>query len=350
VTTQATTRSSEPRTTAAPAGAGADALWPEPFWSPRGRVPTEVDPGAGLASQPTGQGPSWFDSIFLVGQVRAAGYEFGYLVHVLRQPEHDLRHQVIAVTSSTAGRFASHAANLGADELRWDDTSLHVETPGLTWTGDLENQKIVARAPWGALDLALHPEGPVLYYAGTGSFPLLSAQQYQYALPRMATSGTLTADGTTWDVTGESWLDRQWGAQPDLRTNRWTWMNLTLSNGDSLALWDARSVDGTGPEESWATVLHADGTHELIPVTPLAEEAGRLWHSPRGSYVFPTRWTVDIPARQATLTVTATVLEQEVPGLGPTSAYEGAATVTGIYEGAEVTGRTYIEQVGNWTA
>ncbi len=317
---------------------------------PSGRFPAEVDPGPDLASQTTALKTSWFDSIFIVGQLHAAGHDFGYEVHVLQQPDDDLRHQVIAVTDSTSGWFKSDGANLAADELQWDDQSLQLYTPQVSWTGDLEHQKITATTPWGALDLDLEPQGPVLYYAGTGSFALLGARQFQYALPRMRTTGTLTADGRAWEVTGDSWLDRQWGAMPGLRTNRWTWMNMTLSNGDAIALWDAGSVDGTTARESWATVLHPDGTHELVPVTPLAEGASRHWHSLRGSYVFPTQWTVAIPSRQATLTVTATVLEQEVPGLGPTSAYEGAATVSGTYQGEQVDGRTYIEQVGNWSA
>ena len=317
---------------------------------PGGLLPVEVDPGRGLAPQPTGQGPSWFDSIFIVGQIHAAGHDFGYEVHVLHQPENDIRHQVIAVTDSTTGWFKSEGVSLRADALQWGDQPLQLRTPNLSWTGNIDRQKLTTTTPWGALDLDLEPQGPVLYYAGTGSFKLLGAQQYQYALPRILTTGTLTADGRTWTVGGESWLDRQWGAQPDLHGNRWTWMNLTVSNGDTLALWDARSVDGTGPEESWATVLHPDGTHELVPVTPLATKAGRLWHSLSGSYVFPTQWTVEIPSRQTELTVTATLLQQEVPGLGPTSAYEGAATFSGTYLGKQVEGRTYIEQVGNWNS
>ena len=165
----------------------------------------------------------------------------------------------------------------------------------------------------------------------------------------MRTTGTLTAEGQVFQITGESWLDRQWGAIPDLVSNRWTWMNLSVSDGDKVGIWDIRSADGTGPEESWATVLHPDGTHELLPVVPLAREARRLCASPTSPYVFPTEWTITIPSRDTRLIVTATVIDQVIPGLPGTSVYEGAATFTGTYRGAAVTGRTYVEQLGNWT-
>ncbi len=315
---------------------------------PTGHIPTEVEPGRDLASQPRGNGRLWFDSIFIVGQISAADHDFAYLVHVLHQPETDARRQVITVTDTTTGWFKQHTVMLSEHDLHWDRGALDLRTPDLTWTGDLDHQVITANTPWGSLHLELEPVGPVLYYGGLGTFKLLGAQQYQYALPQMLTTGTLTVEGRSWEVRGNSWLDRQWGAQPDLQINRWSWMNLAMPNGEKLALWDARSADGAGPEESWATVLRPDGTHELVTVTPLAQTAGRFWRSQTGRAVYPTQWTVTIPSRDATLTVTSSVLGQEVPGLGPTSAYEGTATVSGTYAGEDVRGLTYVEQLGNW--
>lgn len=315
--------------------------------SPEPGMPVAVDAEANLASQPVGEGPFWFDSIFACGQVRAEGQDLAYLVHVIHMPEADIRRHVVTVTNSTTGQFWVHNVFVPADRYRWDSDQLQINTPEVTWIGDGQRQQITATTPWGGLDLILEAAGPVLYYGGTGSFELLGARQYQYALPDMRTKGTLTVEGRTLQVDGESWLDRQWGALPDLHANRWSWMNLSMPDGDKVAVWDIRSADGTGPEESWATVLHPDGTHELVPVTPLAQDARRFLSS-SGDFVFPTEWTLTIPSRDTQLTVTATVVEQEVEGLG-TSTFEGAATFSGVYRGAQVNGRTYVEQLGNWS-
>lgn len=43
---------------------------------------------------------------------------------------------------------------------------------------------------------------------------LLGDTQCEFALPSMRTSGTLTLNGKTQKISGESWLDRQWGETP----------------------------------------------------------------------------------------------------------------------------------------
>jgi hypothetical protein len=59
---------------------------------------------------------------------------------------------------------------------------------------------------------------------------------------------------------------------------------------------------------------------------------------------------VNIPALDASLTVVAQPQGQEIQwnswlfkGI-----YEGASSVTGQYRGKPVTGRAYVEQLGNW--
>ena len=51
-----------------------------------GFLPTMVDPAADLAAQPPGAEETWFDSIFIAGQVTGGDHGFGILVHLLTQP------------------------------------------------------------------------------------------------------------------------------------------------------------------------------------------------------------------------------------------------------------------------
>lgn len=112
---------------------------------------------------------------------------------------------------------------------------------------------------------------------------------------------------------------------------------------------DSIFVCGQVQADGHDLALHADGTHELVPVTPLAQDAGRLLDNPGSPFVFPTEWVITIPSRDTRLTVTTTIVDQEVPGLGGLSVYEGAATYIGTYLGGDVSGRTYVEQLGNWS-
>ena len=77
-------------------------------------------------------------------------------------------------------------------------------------------------------------------------------------------------------------------------------MNLSLSNGDRVAVWD---TVGAKAENSWATVLHPDGSYELAAVKPLADGADQIWTSPDSGLAYPTRWRIEIPSLKAHLTV-----------------------------------------------
>nr|WP_281179816.1 lipocalin family protein [Actinoplanes subtropicus] len=125
---------------------------------------------------------------------------------------------------------------------------------------------------------------------------------------------------------------------PDRQTqpSSWTWMDLNLSNGDKVSLWDQRGKT----RNAFATILSPDGTHTVTTVTT-AYDPSSLWTSPVSGNRYATRWTVTIPARHATLTVTVTADNQEL--LAPFPRYEGSAKVTGTYGGHHVTGYTYAE-------
>jgi predicted secreted hydrolase len=71
--------------------------------------------------------------------------------------------------------------------------------------------------PWGGLDVQLESTGPVMKYAGTGTFPshgVRSRPIWRYDFPSMRTTGTLIIHGQTHNVSGESWMGRQWGQVP----------------------------------------------------------------------------------------------------------------------------------------
>jgi predicted secreted hydrolase len=123
----------------------------------------------------------------------------------------------------------------------------------------------------------------------------------------------------------------------------WTWMNLTLDNGDVLSLWDLYLY---GKQSNWVTVVHPDGSQVVANIKPLAEKASDYWTSPTGQR-YPTSWIFDIAALDARLIVKSIKKEQEVPSeLLPK--YEGLADIKGTYQGEPITGYTLVEMVGNW--
>ena len=303
-------------------------------------VPALLDPDTDLRPQVGAENDSWYD----VAHITAGGHHYGAVIHYLQNNLAGLSVSDVSLVDEATGWHTKSELTLGPGEGLSDSGGVSIHTDNITWTGNAMEMEVLAVVPEGTMDLTLRPTGPVLYNMGTGYFPLFDKDQYpqvEYAFPTMTTTGSLTLNGRTDEVTGLTWFDRQWGPQPaSLSTGKasWTWMDLNLSNGDRLSLWD--TIDTS--ELAWATVLHPDGSQTIVEVTPVAEGASDVWTSPATGNHYPTHWAITIPSLNASLSVTAVTEEQEF--LAPPR-YEGSATVSGVYQGNDVTGYTYVELV-----
>lgn len=300
--------------------------------------PTFVTLPADHAGHPRAANEWWY----VVGHLFAGGHHYGYEVVITKTMTQ------FAITD-LAGSFTSHTyANAPAD-IDWSTTGLDVRTPAATLTGPVNAMRLTAELPGneGSIDVTLDPRGPVLYNNGTGLVPFLGGSTYYYSLPEAATTGTLTVAGKTSRVSGGSWVDHQWGEWDWSRLSRWTWMGIQLDTGEDLDLFDVVETQG---EHQWATVLHRDGSHQLVTVRPLAEHATNFRTSPATGQRYAGQWTVEIPSLNTRLTVTARPVLQELYAQETFTqgVNNAAATVSGTYQGRPVRGNAYVEQLGAW--
>jgi hypothetical protein len=311
-------------------------------------IPAVVDPAADLGAKTPGPEESWADSIYFTSRVRSAGHDLGLLVHTVSLSKGPGKLLLFSVHDETTGWYKSHATVIDPDDHTWSTTGLDITAPGLRWTGTAQRMSVSLTVPWGSLDVQLEAREPALHYGGTGAFTLFGHTNYEYALPDMRTTGTLTIDGRPRRITGRSWLDRQWGPVDNSPGRRWTWMNFNMPNGDAVALWDA--VSETGKTHSWATVLRKDGSYEVAAVTPLANNAGKFWTSPTTGQKYPTQWTINIPALKTRLKVNVTGnLGQEII-LGGNGRLEATAAFEGTYHGTRVSGKNFAEMFADWSS
>lgn len=301
--------------------------------------PTFVDLPADQAAHPDAQWEWWY----VVGHLSAGGHRFGYEVQIAGGPAPEA---LIAITDQTTGAFYTDSAHYSPDQTSFSTTALDERVPSATLSGPMDAMRLHATLAGGQIDLTLSAQGPALYPGGTGLIPFLSGTSYYYSLPRLASQGTLTVGGRAYPVTGESWLDHQWGTWDWTAVRRWTWMAVQLPGGDRLNLWD--SFASSGEETHYATVLRPDGTHEVVAVVPLAAGTTGWWTSPATGKRYGTRWSVEIPALGARLTVVAWPRGQEVFDPASGGIFEGAAVVSGWYRGTPVGGQAYVEQLGDW--
>jgi predicted secreted hydrolase len=285
----------------------------------------------------TGYQDEWW---YTIGHVQAGAHRFGYEVTISSGTNPQA---AISITDQTTGQYYSQTTSYPSNEGSFSTTKLDVRVPSASLSGPMNAMRLTATLPEGTLDLTLDAKGPVLYNGGTGLVPLLGGYTYYYSLPTLATSGTLVENGHAYPVTGESWLDRQWGDWNWNQLTKWTWMGVELSNGMSINLTDLFETAGPAETHS-ATVLYPDGTLAEANLEPLALGAAGIWTSPNGNH-YATNWTVRIPTLGIVLKVAASPADQQFTN-GP---FEGDSTVAGTIHGLPITGQAYAEQFGNWS-
>ena len=300
-----------------------------------------------IAKEGTAQ-DSWFVISHLTADENSA---LDLMVHYIRltpaQGEPFVQ-AIVSVLDPVSGKSIAEEKVYPVLQTTFSTKSLDVRTPSGAISGNAESMRVTGDFSKVSVDLTLKHQGALLANVGNGLLPFYSDINYEYALPSMATTGSVTIDGKRYKATGSSWFDRQWGQMAAYFWNahQWSWMGISLDNGDRISLWD---ILDSGKEQAFATILHPDGRHELVDIEPLAKGATQIWTSEATEHRYPTRWSVSIPSLQAHFDVEPRVREQEVVSPIEAHKYEGASTVSGEMLGKPVTGYAVVELVGDWT-
>ena len=121
---------------------------------------------------------------------------------------------------------------------------------------------------------------------------------HYYSLTRMPTRGTIVVDGERFEVSGESWMDHEFGTsflEPEQQG--WDWLSIQLDTGGELMLYQLRRSDGTRDPRSSGTLVDAQGrTTHLAAADFTMTRSARTFRAPSGA-VYPVAWTVAIPGR-----------------------------------------------------
>ncbi len=166
---------------------------------------------------------------------------------------------------------------------------------------------------------------------------------YYYSYVRLPVSGELSLAGQAVPVTGDAWLDREWGTSAlgqDVRG--WDWFALQLDDGSELMYYQLRRKDGSADLLSEGMLTGPDTRR--IGAVDVALTPGRTWRSPRTGARYPVSWEIAIPSENLHLQVEALMDAQEMDL--SVRYWEGAVRVSGARGGTPVAGRGYLEMTG----
>jgi len=262
----------------------------------------------------------------------------------------------LAVSDPAGGRyrFADRVNRAGPGLAGADVDRYRVWNEDWTAVRDAAGRHVLRLVGRGlGVDLALDEgRGPTLN--GQGGYsrkgPSEGNASVYYSLTRMPTRGTLTIDGERVEVTGASWMDREFGTNfLEASQQGWDWLALQLSDGSDLMIYQLRRRDGSRDPYSSGTLTRGDGR-----VVPLQASDFRLapgsstFRSTTTAATYPVQWRIEIPGEALTLDVSTPLANQELDLTGSIGVayWEGLVDVRGSSRGRSVTGRGYLEMTG----
>jgi predicted secreted hydrolase len=156
-----------------------------------------------------------------------------------------------------------------------------------------------------------------------------SCASHYYSYTRLHTTGTLVFHGEKLAIDGISWMDHEFGSS-ELEPNQagWDWFSIQLDDDRELMLYSLRQKDGSVTPESSGSVIERDGSVRYLPRTAFTTEATGSWKSPHTGGTYPSGWRVRVPSANVDVTLSPTVLDQELAGTSSGVSYwEGAVDV-----------------------
>jgi predicted secreted hydrolase len=292
----------------------------------------------------------WYYTGHLIapGSGQAYGFEF-VIFQVVRegQPTGYLAH--FAISDIAAQRF-SHQARLTQTAAPATGFPLNVDGWTLDHRGGQDTLQASMQPGPGAdpaygLQLQLDDAGkPPALHGGDGYITLAPlGGSYYYSRTRLNVSGSLTLpDETPTSVSGQAWMDHQWGNFVVSARGGWDWYSLQLDDNTEVMLYVVRTPSGDTSAVYGSYVL-ADGTVQNLPANAVSVSPDGTWTSPHTGASYPSGWQLTLPDGRH-LTLAPQLQDQELyfpetPGL--LAYWEGAVSVSG-----DATGQGYVELTG----
>ncbi len=188
---------------------------------------------------------------------------------------------------------------------------------------------------------AIEQKKPVLHYDGAAHPFVYGGYTYYYSREHMKTSGTITIGDSTYNVTGTTWFDRQYGDLYQSIIKGWQWFAIELDDNIQIMVYDF--LGKYSDVERYASITDKDGnTKDYGPKEFTVEELGS-WKSPNTGCQYSSGWQIEIDTFN--LIIEPLVKDQELRAehdywAGP-EYWEGTASVKGTNKG-----RAYVELNG----
>ena len=167
---------------------------------------------------------------------------------------------------------------------------------------------------------------------------------YYYSYTRLETEGKIILDGKEFEVSGYSWMDREWSTSALSEDQKgWDWFALQLDDSTELMYYQMRKNDGSPDIFSKGILIEKDGTSRAVKKEDLVLEVTDNWTGPSGEK-YPSGWRMKIPSMNIDLKITPSVKDQLMNV--SIRYWEGSVMIEGIKNNLNISGKGYAELTG----
>jgi len=323
--------------------------WKSYPYEPSGQIAFPVDEGRHIA-EPI---EWWYTAGHLVGQTTGTNYSYMFTFFHYPQAGFD-GFRILNITNDDTGEFFQDVLPLNYTKLSTIgfDVEASIFSAGTEyWRNkkDMDNNPV----PFEYELLALNGSGGLNLEIETLKRPLilgddgflnqgLANYTYYFSQTMNAITGILTFNGSTENVVGTGWIDRQYGDFNPLTGEKYEWFSMQLSNGMDINLWNIFTADRLIPDNEEYRILSAyvdEGTQ--YTTSDFEIERLQFFCTPDNEMCYSKQWQLTSTQNNIDLTISTLHTTTEVQL--PFRFFEGATVVSGTVNGVSVTGIGFAE-------
>ena len=242
--------------------------------------------------------------------------------------------------------FTTFSMTLGHMDVKIGTNEIY-QVPGSPFT-----YRLIYDGPEFQMSMLLTSNQKPLTVNGNGIVPMGQGASYYYSLTNMTGTGTLNIASEKHQVSGTSWMDRQWGYWDPREA--WDWFSLQLDNGMQLVLYKVFGSDATSQVYLYMSAIDAQGrTYDINQSggkVRIALDYNGYWRSPDTRQVYSSGWNITVPELGLQLWISPIKKEQEVldyplsnGAIALKPFWEGGCAVFGNIKGTSVSGQAFVE-------
>lgn len=259
---------------------------------------------------------------YLTGNlVTTAGRRFGYQVTFFRiaLAPPDSRTQTRRSEWATRQVWMAHVALSDAENRRHEERERFARgalglagaraEPFRVWledwqlqasgAGDGQSWELQIQTDRFSFEFTLEPLKPIVLQGDAG-LSQKSAERgnasFYYSMPRLMTRGQIRLGDQALEVSGLSWLDREWSTSAlGEEQAGWDWFALQLHDGRDLMYYRLRRKDGGPDPHSGGILVDPDGSGRRLGPADAALQPQRWWRSADGAR-YPVAWRLQLSA------------------------------------------------------